>query len=170
MIGLLLVIGLVSAFGLPAAILLVGPLVIDFFLGWVAVPLLRSSFSVVGRGQQFQHLPPLEQALRRGSQGFALMVLTVLAVVTLHVWHGRRDFAGMLARPDEFWPLLVCAALFMVGAVRFIAGASSSAGARDAVRWFWAAIRLGLGVAALVWLARADLFGQFAARPGGVYV
>lgn len=174
MLGLFLVIGLVMAFGWPAAILLLGPILIDVLIGRVLLPLLRfggrAGFAAAGVGQQFQYLPPLEQALRRGSQGFALMVLAVLAAVASHIWfYGWRDFAGVLSRPDEFWPLIACAALLVIGAVRFFAGARASAGARDAVRWFTAAVRLGLGVAALVWLVRADLFGQFAAWPGGVY-
>ena len=40
-------------------------------------------------------------------------------------------FRPMIARQVEFWSLLLCCGLFLVGAVRFGAGASRSVGARD---------------------------------------
>jgi hypothetical protein len=170
MIGFLIVVGLVMQYGWIAAAIIGIPLLLDLLFGWVLLPLLKSAFSVGGRRQQFRSLPELEKALRRGSQGFAVCVLSALGIIVPHVWlHGWRDFAGMLARPEEFWPLIACAALFMVGAVRFVAG-TAAAGARDLERWFWAAVRLGCSVAAMVWMVRADLLSRFAAWPGSVYV
>ena len=171
MVGFLIVVGLLMQYGWVAAAIIGIPLAIDLVIGWVLVPLLRSSFSVVGRAQKFQHLPGHEQALRRGSQGFALMVLAALAAVAPHVWfYGWRDFAGMLARPDEFWPLIACAALFVIGGARFVAGAPLAARVRwDAMRPFTAVLRLVLGVAALAALMRADLLGSFGTSPAGFY-
>jgi hypothetical protein len=74
----------------------------------------------------------------------------------------------MSAHAAEFWPLLLCGGLFIVGAVRFLAGAPMAAGARDRMRWFTAALCCVLAVAALVYLTRLDLPGLIGPPFGGV--
>src|SRR4051812_22914763 len=102
--GLIIIAGLVMAYGWPAAAIMGIPLALDLLIGRVLLPLLGSSFLVGRGGRQSQPLTELEKALRRGSRGFAQCVFAVLAAVALHVWfYGWRDFAGMLARPEEFW-------------------------------------------------------------------
>ena len=74
----------------------------------------------------------------------------------------------MITRPVEFCLLLLCCGLFLVGAVRFGAGASRSVGARDSVRWCVAVLHCVLGVVALVYLARVDLPERIGPPFGGV--
>jgi hypothetical protein len=124
----------------------------------------------VNRQLRFQSLSQNEQALRRGSQGFALMVFAVLAFIVPRMWwQGWPHVAGLvlpvLSLPVGTVSLLVCLASFIAGAVRFFDGASRSAGTRDPTGRFKAAVCCALGVAALVYLTRADVFGRYSASP-----
>jgi hypothetical protein len=162
-----------QAGGWPAVAMLCGVIVLLEILLLHVLPLVLR-LALRSRGQ-FQYLPPLEQALRRGSQGFALMVLTVLAVLVPHVWlHGWRDLAGIVApafvRPADAWPLFLCVALFVVGAVRFMSGARLSAGSRDGMRRAVAALRFAAGIAFVACLVHVDLLGRLALVPAGIYL
>jgi hypothetical protein len=125
--GFLLVVGLALEFGWPVAL--------------IAVPLLLEL--LLGRGikskRNFRYLDPLEQALRRASQGWAVMVFSVLAAVVPYVWlYGWHDFFALgpwiTAHPEEAWPLGLLPAAFMVGFLRFRSGVRRSAGTRDDIQ------------------------------------
>jgi hypothetical protein len=163
---LFLILAAMSAvLGWPDAAFVVGPITLEYLIRRVLPRIWRS---VRARQDGFRYLPPLEQALRRGSRGFALMVFAVLAAVVPHVWFfGWRDFAGITSRPIEFWPLLACGGLFVAGAVGFAWGARRSLGAHDGVLWFRAAVCGGACVAALVYLVRVDLPARIEPPLGG---
>lgn len=164
-VGFLLLAALAAAYPVAAAVIF-GLIAVEVLFRRVLPLAVRAARN---RAQRFQYLPELEQSLRRGSQGFALMALSVLAVLAPHVWlFGWRDFAGIVARPVEFWPLLLCGGLFLVGAVRFGVGVRRSVGARDGMRWCKAALRCGVGVVALVCLVRADLPARIEPPLGGL--
>jgi hypothetical protein len=95
--------------------------------------------------------------LRWGSQGFALMLITPLFGVALYkgYYGGVPTFADILARPADYWPLLVGAGLVVVGAVRVYAGAPMVLGARDSAEWFKGVLRFALGIAAIAFVVGA---------------
>jgi hypothetical protein len=148
LIGFLVLAGLAWRYPVPAAIL--GGL---FLLEVLIHQLTRAAWNAYRTRPSFRYLTPVEQALRRGSQGFALMAFAVLGVVAPYFWAGSLSILGTAGA----WPLLLFCGLFVVGATRFFEGFKGSAGARSATGWLWAAGCCGLGVVALVYLARLDL-------------
>ena len=124
-IGFFLLVGFVLAFGWPAAAIIGIPLAIDLLIGHR----IRSQ-------RNFRYLEPIEQALRRASQGFALMAFALLVAVVPYVWlYGWRDFRALgpwfVAHPADAWPLALLAVAFFAGLVRFRAGMQALAGARE---------------------------------------
>jgi hypothetical protein len=150
----------------PLGMICAGIMAVDRLI-WLAIQTYRIAHQ---RQQNFRYLEPLEQALRHGSRGFALMVFAALALFVLRGWlHGWGVVAGVLpawiALPAATWLPLACAVLFLIGAARFFTGVRMSAGARDALRWLWAAVRCAAAVAALVYFMRADVFAHYGAMP-----
>jgi hypothetical protein len=110
----------------------------------------------------FKYADTIEQGLRRGSQGLALMLLAPL--VAFQFYHGFYGIfpstADILARSADYWPLLVFVGLTVVGAVRLYAGAPMVLGARDSAPWFKGALRFALGVVVIVFLMRLNIPAQ----------
>jgi hypothetical protein len=75
----------------------------------------------------------------------------------------------MIPRALEWWALLLCCGLFVVGAVRVGAGFKRAAGMRDSWRWFLGAVRFIAGIAGVAFLTWADLPGRIG-PPLGVVV
>ncbi len=146
-LGALWLVGAYLVFGWPVAAL-VGVILFGWLLEWSLARLWRN---YAGR-RGFAYQSPLEQALRRGSQGFALMVLAVLASVALHFW--LHSLARLIPPSAQLWLLLICGALFVAGGVRFSEGVRNSAGARGEVKWSMAALRCVVGVALGYWVLR----------------
>ncbi len=124
--------------------------------------------------KNFRYLSPLEQALRRASQGFALAVFSILGIVVPYVWiHGWREFVAllpwMLDHPGEAWPMFVSAALFAVGTVRFIAAVPQCIGARDGIRRPSAAVKLAFGIVVTGYLMLTYPWGEFGATAVGFF-
>jgi hypothetical protein len=88
LIGLLVLYGAAQMFGWQIAVLVGVPILLE--------GLSRRAARMVGRRiarrPSFQQLPPLEQALRRGSRGFALMVVAGLAACVLIWFFGWPEF------------------------------------------------------------------------------
>lgn len=146
-LGALWLAGAYLVFGWPVAAL-VGVILIGGLVEWG----IRSLWRRHRRRAGFAYQSPLEQALRRGSQGFALMVFAVLAGVAPHLW--LQGVARLIPPSAQLWLVLVCAALFVAGAVRFSEGVRNSAGARGEVKWSTAALRCVVGAALGYWVLR----------------
>jgi len=102
------------------------------------------------------------------------MVFAPLLAIVPYAWmHGWRGLAGLgpwlVAHPGDGWPLAVLVAVFVVGFVRFRAGAALAAGARDPIRRPLAALKLATGLVMIGWLTLdwpqdgANVAGFFAA-------
>jgi hypothetical protein len=146
-------VGAYLAFGWPVAAV-VGMIL----LGWLLESVIRWLWRrYVGR-RGSGYVPPLEEALRSGSRGFALMVFAALAAGAAHLrFEDWRKLAGFIPAAAQTWLLLACGAAFVLGAVWCKAGVARSAGARDPEKRFYAAVRLAAGGVALGYLARFDL-------------
>jgi len=151
--GLLFLVGAYLVYGWPAACL--GLLLVA---SWVEPMIYRGIGGLWRRsrnGGSFRYLEPLEQALRRASQGFALMVLAVLAAIAPHFW--LHSLGRLMPVWVQLWLAVVCGALVLAGRVRLREGFRNSAGARSDILWSTAALRLGVGGVALGYLVLLDL-------------
>jgi len=108
--------------------------------------------------RKWDRLNPIEQNLRRASQGFAVCGLTVAFLLGVYGWRAVVDFfPWLVSQPDKAWPGAVFfGALLVSNFFRFILGARRliGYGVRDGMlqgRAFW---RCAAGVAVLVWLGR----------------
>jgi hypothetical protein len=160
--GLLIVAALATQYP-TAAVIIAGLFLLEFLVRW--------GYRRVWAAQTpFKFADPIEQGLRRGSQALALMLLEPL--VAFQFYNGSSgafpNSADILARPTDYWPLLVFAGLTVVGAVRLYAGAPMVLGARDSAAWFKGALRFAAGVAALVVLVRLDITAQVDPPFGGM--
>jgi hypothetical protein len=166
MIGVLLL-----AYAFPVVAAVIAGL---FALEWMlrrGLPLIVRS--VLRSRQKFEYLSPLEQNLRRASQGFALMVLSAAAVLVMpRTWLTGGHYVTalwpwVLDHPRDAWPLFVCAGLFAIGTIRFLAGAKKAAGARDDIKKPKAAVKLAVGVGIISYLM--IVYPRIGAFPGGFY-
>jgi hypothetical protein len=124
--------------------------------------------------RNFRYLSPLEQSLRRASQGFALSAFSLLGIVVPYVWlYGWRKFLAllpwMLDHPGEAWPVFACAGLFAIGLVRFLAAVPQCVGARDGIRRPSAAVKLTFGIGVAGYLMLTYPWGEFGATAVGFY-
>jgi hypothetical protein len=88
LIGLLVLYGAAQMFGWQVAVLVGVPILLEGLSRRVA----RMVRGRVSRRPSFQQLPPLEQGLRRGSQGFAVMVFALAAGAALVWFFGWPEF------------------------------------------------------------------------------
>lgn len=99
--GLLIVAALATQYP-TAAVIIAGLFLLEFLVRW--------GYRRVWAAQTpFKFADPIEQGLRRGSQALALMLLEPL--VAFQFYNGSYgafpNSADILARPTDYWPLLV---------------------------------------------------------------
>ena len=121
--------------------------------------------------QKWRMLDPVEQNLRRASQGFALVVFVLLAVFYLYGVSGVAGFfVNLVTNPGQAWPAAVFfGGLIAYGLVRFLVGARRLAGVRDGLRTASALVKLALGLAVTLYLWRTYPWGQLVASAWGFY-
>jgi hypothetical protein len=127
----------------------------------LAVLLLASPFLIwADREEKFRRLDPIEQNLRRASQGIALPVVIVAAAVLFFGPSARQDFVAAFIADPASWPRAVfLAALLACCLVRAGVGMQRSAGTRDALLAARALVKFALGAAGVfyLWPGNADL-------------
>ena len=132
----------------------------------IAVTLLLVPFQMWAESQQkWRMLDPVEQNLRRASQGFTVVVFVLLAAFEILSGgpSGMNQFLTVLMpHPSSPWPAaLALCALFVYGMLRFVVGLRRLGGTRDALRLAVALVKLALALGALVYLWRTWPWFQF---------
>jgi hypothetical protein len=85
-------------------------------------------------------------------------------------WHGVPALLPWAVNhPEDAWPVFVCAGLFAIGLIRFMAGVRASAGARDDIKKPRAAVKLAVGLGIITYMMLVYPVGQLGAFPGGLY-
>ena len=117
--------------------------------------------------QQFRLLTPIEQALTRAGNGFALMTFLIAALW----WPNAgptlfgESLPAVLANPGAHWGGAVWLGLFIYGGARFNLGVRQCRGVRDAMlasRGFMKLLLGGVGA----WLLRQNRYADIVASNG----
>jgi hypothetical protein len=163
-LGLLWIAGAAYVFGTPGFLVVGGIFGLIFLEGAIRKWFRRRSMRRASR-PAFADLPPFHQGLQRAPKGVGLMAVTLIAFIQLrNMVYGGVSFAGILARPGDYWPLLALGALCVLGAYWVYAYAPMVLGARDTAARNKAVLRFAVGLAALVYLVSANLPAQLEAQ------